>query len=87
MSSAQTDEKTYTQEEEEETLNCENCKNDIIRDSEEHNNCIIGNSGEKIYCKNCVVELYDMLVVINYDFMNTLLEKYFKNQQEEEEEK
>jgi len=42
------------QQEKEQTLNCETCKIDIIRDSEEHNNCIIDNSGEKIYCRNCV---------------------------------
>ena len=38
---------------EKEILNCEKCKIDIIRDSEEHNLCIIDNTGEKIYCKNC----------------------------------
>ena len=41
-------------QQQEQTLNCENCKIDIIRDSEEHNNCIIDDTGEKIYCINCV---------------------------------
>lgn len=43
-------------QQQEQTLNCETCKIDIIRDSEEHNNCIIDDTGEKIYCRNCVEE-------------------------------
>ena len=34
-------------------FNCEGCDKPIVRDSEEHDNCICDDEGEKWYCEDC----------------------------------
>ena len=40
----------------EDTLRCIECGNEIIRDSREHDQCILINDGEDLVCGDCIIK-------------------------------